>query len=170
MFDDHPRIRRNSHFCIACQLAPGCLSCRQASDTLLRLVGFSTRINLLASLRRNNSTRVVPIKDDRNKEHEHRVQEIEVDLIGLQLPLTSTNVLNGTEDRANHDQRTDDVKDDKVGLPWDIDAFAARSGTGGDAVVEYGSDDDEEAEDNDLNEETGDENGLGCVCGLLVIG
>lgn len=106
---------------------------------------------------------MIPIEDNRNKEHQHSIQEIKVDLIALQLPVAALDVLGNTEDRSHHDQGADGVQDPDVGQPWDLEALAARCGLRDDTAVEKSHDDDEEAENDDLNEETSDEDALGCV-------
>lgn len=111
-----------------------------------------------------------PIENSGNKEHKHRIQQIKVNFLRLKLSLTAPDVLNNTEDGTDHNQRADTVEDEDVGLPWYKEGFAASCRAESDATVEESCGDDEEAKDDELNEETGDEDGVCAVFGCFGFG
>lgn len=53
---------------------------------------------------------VDPVEQDHDKEHDDRVEEIEVCLVSQKITVEALKVLGGAEDRADHDQETSQVQ------------------------------------------------------------
>lgn len=96
------------------------------------------------------------VVDRRYKEHENRVQHIEVHLMCLKMPPSTLNVLNCTEDGSHHDQCADGVQDVDVANPWGVDLAGGAGRAFGHFAVEKPGHDDEESEDDELDAETAD--------------
>jgi hypothetical protein len=128
---------------------PG-LPCR--SD-LFKLPRFRER--LATSKARRDFARVDPIHDHHRNPHDQRIKNVEEHLVDHDEPIVSLGVLDHAHDRSHEDQDADEVERDHVLLPGCGVAFGRRLLA--EARVEDCCCNDEEAEDNDLHDETGDD-------------
>lgn len=104
---------------------------------------------------------VDPVEQDHNKKHEDRIEEVEVCLVSQKIPVKTLKIFDGTEYRANHDQKTSKVQRPHVFPPGDT-AVGETGGRCVDRMMKGNRKNDEESEADKLDEETDDDD-LGAI-------
>jgi hypothetical protein len=110
-----------------------------------------------------------PVHDDHGKPHDQCVEYVEEVLMDHDVPGSTLRILDYADNRSDEDQDADDIKRDHVLLPWC--SVAAGSRLFAEARMKDGGCNDEEAEDDNLGDETGDNDVVahvaivGAVCG-----
>lgn len=105
----------------------------------------------------NNGTRMKHIEHGSNKEHQRRIEDVNVHLACHQRSIATSDVLGNPENRPNHDQKTCAIKDPEERSPAQGGRVAGISGVLIDAIVEQKGDDDEASEKENLDGEAGDD-------------
>lgn len=101
---------------------------------------------------------MINIEQHHSEEHQHGIKDIQEYLMIQQIPILAHNVLNDSEDGTDHDQEAGAVENVEVALPWDSELLGTQGGHGAQAVVEDPSDEDKEAEEEDLDSQTASNN------------
>lgn len=118
-----------------------------------------------------------PVEQDHDKKHETGIKDIQVGLVSEQVTVEALQILGGPEDRSHHDKETSNVQSKHVLLPRET-ARGAGSRVGADRTVKGDRNDNENAEEEELHEETADNNfcstsesldGTGCLITTTLI-
>lgn len=113
---------------------------------------------------------MIPIKQQHNRQHQQRIENIQKHLMTKQIPRVPLQILNNPEHAPDHDEGAGDVQVEQVALPWEVCEVCVGGchGRGGrdtsktdaflnglvvdEAVVEDAGDNDEKAKEEELRE------------------
>ena len=112
--------------------------------------------------------RMHPIHGDHGQPHDKRIEDVEEDLTGDDVPIIALGVFHDSYNGSYKDQDADQVQRDHVLLPRRVAAFRGRLSA--DTGVEDRSRNDEETEEDHLDHKTGNNDGVPGVGGFLGIG
>lgn len=102
----------------------------------------------------DNCAWVTEVEQNHDQEHESRIENVDENLSRQKIPAISLAIFNDTEDGSDHDQGAGNVEDHQVLLPWYGNGRVSATVGSGDAVVEDGGGENEEAEEDNLDCET----------------
>lgn len=97
------------------------------------------------------------IEHGSNKEHQRRIEDVNVHLACHQRSIATGDVLGNPENRPNHDQKTCAIQNPEERSPAQGGRVAGISGILIDAIVEETGDDDKASEEENLDREAGDD-------------
>lgn len=107
------------------------------------------------------------VEQHHGEKHEASVEDVEVDLVAQERAVVALRVFRDTEDGSDHDEDRSGVENVKEAGPGDVDGGGARSRVAVNAHVEDAGDDDKEAEEEDLDNQTADDDVVARLyCGL----
>ena len=93
------------------------------------------------------------VENDSNNEHQRRIEDVKVDLLGLQLPVPALLVLDDAEDRSHEDDAARRVEDQNEAAPRNRHLKTTSGRPTVDAEVEDGRHDEEKGEEGELDEQ-----------------
>lgn len=109
---------------------------------------------LLSALQGGDLAGVLPVQIGDGTIHQSGVEDVEEDLSGLQIAVGALDELDGSEQRPDHDEETDDVEGGEVVLPSHLGAQCCSSRGLVHGAVEHERDNHEEAEPEELDDQT----------------
>lgn len=111
---------------------------------------------------------MVNVKNNRNKEYEHGIKDVNIKLIGHDRSARTLDELDDTEGRPYHDQGADGIEHQDVAEPRYGQGLASWCRPQQNPAMKDSGDDNKRAEDDNLDEQTADGDAFPDV--LLVFG